>query len=134
PGPRRLEWSSDGTRLLVLTREGAVVLRGGHAVAPPQPALAAAFRPGTHDLARIRARGSSSEVVLGGRILFRGTGEFRDLAWSPNGRWLLVSWPTADQFVFVRVGGPRRIVAASAITRQFGGGAFPRIAGWCCAP
>ena len=83
--------------------------------------------------ALIRRRGSASEVVAGGRVVFRGTGEFRDVARSPDGRWLLVTWPTADQWVFVRTAGKRRIEAVSGITRQFGGGSFPRIAGWCCA-
>ncbi len=85
-------------------------------------------------IAVVQKRGTSSEVELDGRTVFRGTGEFRDVARSPDGRWLLVTWPTADQFVFVRVGTPRKIVASSAITEQFGGGAFPRIAGWCCEP
>ena len=83
--------------------------------------------------ATIRQRGAASEVVAGGRVVFRGTGEFRDVARSPDGRWLLVTWPTADQWVFVRTAGPRKIEAVSGITRQFGGGSFPRIAGWCCA-
>ena len=83
--------------------------------------------------AAIRQRGAASEVVAGGRVVFRGTGEFRDVARSPDGRWLLVTWPTADQWVFVRTDGRRKIEAVSGITRQFGGGSFPRIAGWCCA-
>ena len=66
-----------------------------------------------------------------GRLLFRGTGVFRQVAYSPNGRWLLVSWPTANQWVFVR-STPRKIVGASRIAVQFGG--FPRVSGWCCAP
>jgi hypothetical protein len=75
---------------------------------------------------------NTGEVFLGdGRKVFSGTGVFSDLAWSPDGRWLLIAWPTANQWVFVRVAGPRRIVAASAIARQFGG-SFPRLAGWCC--
>ena len=81
----------------------------------------------------IRQRNGTSEALVAGRVIFRGTGSFGDLAWSPDGRWLLVTWPTADQWVFVRVTGPRRIVAVSNVTRQFGGGAFPRIAGWCCS-
>jgi hypothetical protein len=48
---------------------------------------------------------------------------------SPNGRWVLVTWPTANQWVFVRV-RPRRIVGASRISGQFGG--FPRTVSWCC--
>jgi hypothetical protein len=83
--------------------------------------------------ASIRRRGASSEVVADGGVVFRGTGEFRDVVRSPDGGWLLVTWPTADQWVFVRTTGQRRIEAVSGITRQFGGGSFPRIAGWCCA-
>jgi hypothetical protein len=133
PRPRRLEWSSDGGRLLVLDRNGAVVLRRGKVVSRFRSAVAATFLPRTHDVALIRRRGMSSEVVLGGRILFRGTGEFRDVATSPDGHWLLVTWPTADQWVFVRMVGGRKIEAVSDITKQFGGGTFPRIAGWCCS-
>lgn len=81
----------------------------------------------------VRRRGAASEAVLDGRVRFRGTGEFRDVAVSPDGRWLLVTWPTADQWVFVRMSGRRKIDAVSGITRQFGGGRFPRIGGWCCA-
>jgi hypothetical protein len=82
--------------------------------------------------AAIRMRGGSSEAVLGRRVVFRGTGAFRDVVRSPDGRWLLVSWPTADQWVFVRVAGQRRIVAVSGIRQQFGG-SFPTISGWCCS-
>ena len=94
-------------------------------------------RPGTAgangDDPIIRHAGGASEVVLDGRTVFRGTGEFKDAVRSPDGRWVLVTWPTADQFVFVRVAGARKIAAVSGITRQFGGEAFPRISGWCCA-
>ena len=72
-----------------------------------------------------------SEVVYHGHVVFRGTGTFGQAVRSPDGRWLLVSWPTADQWVFVRPGSPRRIVGVSRISSQFGG--FPRIEGWCCA-
>jgi hypothetical protein len=70
--------------------------------------------------------------------IFRGAGAFNQLAWSPNGRWLLVPWPLADQLVFVRVGRPPRIVTESEITSYFSpsapGGVFPTISGWCCSP
>jgi hypothetical protein len=79
----------------------------------------------------IRRRAGQSEVLFHGRVVFRGTGVFGQVVRSPNGRWLLVSWPTADQWVFVRVRGGRRIVGASRIAAQFGG--FPRVSGWCCA-
>jgi hypothetical protein len=79
----------------------------------------------------IRRRAAQSEVLAGGRVVFRGTGVFDQALWSPNRRWLLVTWPTAEQWVFVRPGPPRRIVGASRISVQFGG--FPRVQGWCCA-
>jgi hypothetical protein len=133
PQPRSLEWSSDGRDVLVLTRGEIVVLRGGKPVVlRHERATAAAFRPRTHAYAEIRRRNGTSEVLLGKRVLFRGPGEFHQLAWSPDGHWLLVTWPTAGQWIFVRVGGRPRIVAVSAIARQFDSTTFPSVAGWCC--
>ncbi|MDQ2909592.1 MAG: hypothetical protein M3R39_00985, partial [Actinomycetota bacterium] len=137
--PRKLEWSADGQLLLVFTPHATRVYdRLGHVVAQDDPSDAtfdrdAAFVGGTHEVAAIRAEGSGSNVfsLSNGRTFFRGTGVFSQLAWSPNGRWLLVTWPTANQWVFVH-SGPRRIVGASRISAQFGG--FPRVADWCCAP
>ena len=96
-GARRLEWSSDGTRILVETLEDVRVLRAGTgAVASVERATEAAFRPGSRELALIRKRGDVSQVVVGSRVVFRGAGELRDLRWSPDGRWVLVAWPAAD--------------------------------------
>ena len=55
---------------------------------------------------------------------------FDSVAFSPDGRWLVIDWPTADQWVFVRVDPPREIRAVSGIARQFRGA--PTIEGWCC--
>jgi hypothetical protein len=127
-----------GRRLFVLSATGLVLLdaegRERQRISAPGPEFVAAAVSARGRLAYVRRRPSgSSEVVLGsGRRVFSGTGEFAGLAWSPDGRWLLTGWPTANQWVFVRVAGPRRIVAAADIARQFGGGAFPRVAGWCC--
>ena len=77
----------------------------------------------------IRRHARQSEVVLGGRVLFRGTGVFDQVVRSPDGRWLLVTWPTADQWIFIRI-QPRKIVGVSRISAQFG--SFPRVGGWCC--
>jgi hypothetical protein len=116
----RLAYTDRAGRTVVVDADTGSVVRGGGAPPPADP--------------MIRRRGASSEVVVDGRVAFRGTGEFRDAVRSPDGRWLLVTWPTADQWVFVRLVGKRTIVAVSSITAQFGGGAFPRIAGWCCEP
>ena len=135
--PRKLEWSHDGRLLLVFSpREVRVFDARGRVVAQDDPSDAtadgdASFVPGTHRVAAIRVHGTQSNVFLfrTGRQLFSGTGVFGRLAWSPNGRWLLVTWPTANQWVFVRT-RPRRIVGASRISAQFGG--FPTTASWCC--
>jgi hypothetical protein len=132
--PRQLQWSGDGQRLLLVARD-KLVLFGLQTATPLSVRVvkgirAAAFRPRSRELAVLRVRAGGSEVLLGRRVVFRGTGEFSGLTWSPDGHWLLVTWPTADQWVFVRVAGPRRIVAVSGIRRQLGGGAT--VAGWCC--
>jgi hypothetical protein len=133
-GPRKLEWSSDGRRLLLLTRD-ALVRFGRRSAAPlsvqPERYLDAAFRPGTGQLTVIRARRGVSEVLVQNRVVFRGAGRLTNLAWSPDGRWLLVAWPTADQWVFVRADG-KRIQAVSNVSRQFRSQTFPRVEGWCC--
>jgi hypothetical protein len=141
PAPTKLAWSADGRLLLVFSPHETRVYRGSKRVAADDPSDAtfdrdAAFAGRMHEVVAVRAAGSlpgngSSVFSLAtGRTLFSGTGAFRQLAWSPNGRWLLISWPTADQWVFLRPGHPRRIVGVSRISSQFGG--FPRVQGWCC--
>jgi hypothetical protein len=135
-GPRELDWSSDGRRLLLRTRL-ALVLFGPRSSTPigvrSGRFVDAAFRPASRELAFVRTRGGVSELVTGDRVLFSGSGRFQSVAWSPNGRWLLVSWPTADQWVFVRADG-KRIRAVSNVSEQFRSETFPRVEGWCCTP
>jgi hypothetical protein len=129
-------WSDD-RRLLVFRPVGLRVFDGrGRVVDQDDPSDAthdsdALFAPGTHRLVVIRVHGFQSDVFTGrsGRLLFRGSGVLRRLAFSPDGRWLLVTWPTANQWVFVRT-KPRKIVGASRISAQFGG--FPSTTSWCC--
>ena len=133
--PRVLAWSRDGSRLLLVTRDKLVVFAGG-----PKPVqtrfvrgvVGAAFEPRGRRIALARGR----DVLLsdGRRVerVFAGAGRFTGVAWSPDGRWLLVPWAEADQWVFVRVEGAHRIRAVSNVAGQFGG--FPRVETWCCAP
>jgi WD40 repeat protein len=137
PHPRALRWSDDGRRLLLVTRDKLVAFDDRRArpldVRFTRGVTDAEFRPGSHELALVRGGEvlalNADRLAATPRRLFRVTGRIGQIAWSPNGRWLLVTWPDADQFLFVH---GRRIRAVSGITRQFGGGAFPRIGGWCC--
>jgi WD40 domain-containing protein len=81
-------------------------------------------------------RGGRSEVAVlhnGFHRVFAGSGHFTDLAWSPNGRWLLVAWKEANQWVFIRSARVQTIRAVSGIKSQFDSRTFPTIAGWCCS-
>jgi hypothetical protein len=132
-GPRRIEWSSDGKRLLVITHEGVVILRPRSGTREQLVRVRdAAYRPGSRELATLRTRNGAGEVTVGGRVVFRGNGTLRGVTWSPDGRWLLVGWPSADQWVFVRADG-KRIRAVSNVSEQFRSRSFPMIDGWCCA-
>lgn len=130
----RLAWSADGTRLLahdagryaVLSAAGRVLTRGA--------ASTAALAPHGHALAVVRRMEAGSELVVAGRLRFQGSGTFADATWSPDGRWLAVAWPEADQLVFVRSAGPRRIEAAANVSGQFESASAPRLAGWCPPP
>jgi hypothetical protein len=101
----------------------------------------AAFEPKTHRLALSLRTATGSEVRVvdvdrpgRARTLFAGPGTFGSIVWSPDGRWLLVGWPTADQWLFLH---GSRVRAVGNIREQ-----FPRRDGkppvlqfdgrWCC--
>lgn len=62
-----------------------------------------------------------------------GEARFETPVRSPDGRWLAIGWPEADQLVFIRVAGRQQIRAVSNVSQQFRSGSFPRVEGWCCA-
>jgi hypothetical protein len=143
----QLAWAPDGQRLIALSRFTVHVYTAAgdpiKAIPMPRatPAIDGALSPDGRMLALVLG-GPSSQVVIENltahrmspRRVLAGAG-LRDLVWSPDGRWLLVSWPVADQWVFVSVSGTPRIDAVSHIARQFSAGrhgGFPRIEGWCC--
>jgi hypothetical protein len=74
------------------------------------------------------------------RQIFSGSGRFRDFTWSPDGRFLLVPWRAANQWLFIRTAGAPRVRAHTNIAQQFAPGegdatpavGYPRVEGWCC--
>lgn len=143
--PRELLWSGDGSRLVVVSAH-AVRTYGGSGGRPTilhLPGAAAgdaALSPdgtrlalvlGGDRVVLVRAGSAGSTV----RQLLAGTG-LREVSWSPNGKWVLIGWPAADQWVFVRAVGSPRVAAVARIAQQFSSGtsarAFPQLEGWCC--
>jgi hypothetical protein len=142
-----LAWAPDGRTLFALTARTLRVYgeRGALRARVPAPPgarnVALAFAPAGGRLALIRTAAGRSEAVTlrpdGSREhrLFTGPGLISDLAFSPDGRWVLLGWRAADQWLFLHR-GDRRVRAAGAIAAQFAPRArrpgFPRVAGWCC--
>jgi hypothetical protein len=143
--PSELMWSADGQRLLALSaRTVSIYAASGRLIS--RLALPAGVDVSDGALS---PDGRTLALVLGGREVvvasagsahpslrqvLGGTG-VRQLSWSPDSRWLLVSWPAANQWVFVRVAGMPRLAAVSRIAQQFSSGhaqGFPQLEGWCC--
>jgi hypothetical protein len=139
-GASVIAWSADGRRLLVVRRGASLVLGAdGHRMASLRDGSAryGAISPDGSRVALIDDGGLRIERIDGSVVRvdrsFSGESLGR-VAWSPDSRWVLVSWPAADQWVFVRAVGSPRIIAVSRIAEQFGGrhGAQPTLEGWCC--
>lgn len=147
-GARHLEWSRDGVLLLVQGRrllqvydargrflydllgEGAAPITAATFSSTNAVAFAqeAAGRAHLWTIPRLRPDGSAA------RELFSGPGRFSGLAWSPDGRWLLVGWREPNQWLFVRADGSRRVRAVAGISAQFDSRTPPRIEGWVEEP
>jgi hypothetical protein len=137
PAPRLLAWSSDANLLALVTSDRLVVFRRMRPVARTlRGVVAAAFQPGTHRLALVRHGElllvDADRVAAHPRRVFTGAGRFTDVAWSPDGRWLVLGWASADELLFIRSTGAGRLLAYSHVSEQFGGTPFPRVLGWCC--
>lgn len=136
--PSELDWSPDGEHLLVVGRRSLTLFAWNRrlpiAVQRLEGVVAAAYAPEGRRVAILRRLpGGRSEVRMwDGSRVFAGSGAFTGLEWSPDGRWLIVAWRDADQLIFIRSAGVRKIEAVSNVSGQFDSEAFPSLAGWCC--
>jgi Tol biopolymer transport system component len=153
----KLQWSADGSRLLLLTRDAARVLSssgqtqttirlGGAdrlisgSISPNGRTIALVRRQGVQ-IARLSAASDARAARLANAL--PGTG-IRQVSWSPDSRWLLISWPTANEWVFLATGDKPRLRATSRIAERFGqpgtsrpphraqSSVLPQLDGWCC--
>ena len=144
-GPIELAWSPDGRRLLAAIPGGWQLFGAAGLVLARRSEFGLAdvtWAPRGRRIALVQSSSAGSSVLLldpagrgRPRELFSGPGRFGRLAFSPDGRRLLVPWPDADQWLFLV--WPRGHVGAVAnIGRQFarGGrsGPFPDAVEWCC--
>jgi outer membrane protein assembly factor BamB len=140
-----LGWSRNARRLVALSSRSVSVLRadGRRLVTVPLPDVArelAVHPSGTRAAVVVGRRGEARviEVPLEGaaapggatRQLFQG--DVDGLAWSEDGRRLLLGWRGAGQWLVIGPGD--RIRALHDVSRELGApGGFPRVAGWCCS-
>ena len=126
--PTGLSWSTDGRYLAAVSGHKVLVLGPDGTLKRTVTTLAegfsdAAFQPSSHRLALSLRTAIGSEVRVvdvdrpgRGQLLFAGPGAFGSVVWSPDGRWLLVGWPTADQWLFLH---GSRVRAVANIREQF---------------
>jgi hypothetical protein len=145
--PSALQWSDDGRYLAVTASPKSVVLDDAGRLRKSVSMLGSeltetAFKPHTHLLAVSLRLAQRSQVRLvdlehpgHATLLFAGPGDFGDIAWSPNGRWLLLNWPTANQWLFV---SGSKVHAVGNIAQEFPRndklGPLLQVADrWCCS-
>lgn len=139
-GPiKSLAWSRGGRRLVALSSQRVTVLsRAGRILRTltlPAVASELTLHPsGRRAAVVVGARGDQRVVEIrldgdGARQLFQG--DVDGLAWSRDGRHLLLAWRDTGQWLLMGPG--RRIRALDDVAGELGTvGGFPRIAGWCC--
>jgi hypothetical protein len=161
PGVSVLGWSADGRVLIELAPHGLwlrhlyldkladrIQLGAPRRVPLPADAFvrAAAFAPQRRTIAALLERRQANEprsealLINGGgrpRRIFAVSGHLGQLAWSPDGSRLLLTWPAADQWLFLPTSGHGHLQAIGNIASIFSPGlrgqaTFPRIEGWCC--
>jgi hypothetical protein len=110
----------------------------GRAISPDGSTLATI--ESDHGRERLVVQRRHSDVV---RVLFAAPGKLTGPTWSPDGHWLLIGWPAADQWLFIPVGGADHgndePIPFGRIAQQFAPGttapaAFPRVLAWAPEP
>jgi hypothetical protein len=139
--PLALAWSRDARRLVALSSRSMTVLgaRGRvlRTIALPAAGHELALHPsGRRAAVSVAGAGGTRvlDVPLDGagrpRQLFQG--DVDGLAWSRDGRGLLLAWRDADEWLLLGPGGRVR-TALHGVSAELGAaGGFPRVAGWCC--
>jgi hypothetical protein len=163
PQPFELAWSSDGKVLVAATRGALYAYSPTGEVTITRPRAqrsirSAAFLPATHQLVltlaapsrtslpSVAASRRQSTVVVDrpeqksfpDNRIFSAPGKLGSATPSPDGSSVLVTWPQADQWIFVGAKGGGKLRAIDDVSRQFdpkatGPVAFPRVDGWCCS-
>ena len=134
--PRVLAWGPGGRRLVALRSRSVTVLDGSGRT------LSTISLPGVARAFALHPSGKRAAIVVGRRVLGLrlADGETRQLfqggvdgiAWSQDGRRLLLGWGDADQWLLLGPGG--RITALHGVSEELGAaGGFPHVAAWCCA-
>jgi dipeptidyl aminopeptidase/acylaminoacyl peptidase len=160
PDVRQIEWGAAGELILEVSPGGLHLQRmrlnklEGRSEFGPRTALDipsgatvvdAALNPRQATVAAVltfwRPTGTRSSVVVFGpggapRRLLTVPGSLGEVAWSPDGKRLLVAWPGANEWLFLPIGrGQGRAVAGVSNAFAPGGRkmSFPRVEGWCCS-
>ncbi|HEU5104468.1 MAG TPA: hypothetical protein VFU11_01375 [Solirubrobacterales bacterium] len=160
PYVAEIEWGAEGKAILEASRRALRLREVEPRKLPPRPSIEvtrplpvpagatvvdAALAPDRETVAAVltnwRDHGTRSSVVVYGpgktkpRRLLTVPGSLGEVAWSPDGRKLLIAWPAVDQWLFLPLGRGRESAVAN-ISRAFAPGgraaSFPRIEGWCC--